>query len=202
MLSRQAINDANYGSAKTGISMVVTCNLFNISRKGEIQAVIVKRKYHPFEDYWSLPIAILDEDETRHTGAERCIKDSLGIRRKIDFVQFETFDNVDRSPFGRVIACGMVGIYFGEHMRLSAGGLASEVMLTNIKDIPDLVHDHNKIYEAALRYIYRIRNNFSFIKELFPDDIPLKYIDNFLQKVRHIHYLKKSENRGARIFTR
>lgn len=202
MLSRQAINDAYQGSARTGISMVVTCNLFNISRKGEIQAVIVKRKYHPFEDYWSLPIAILNEDETRHTGAARCIEDSLGIRRKIDFVQFETFDNVDRSPFGRVIACGMVGIYFGENIRLLAGGLASEVMLTNIKDIPNLVHDHNKIYDAALRYIYRIRNNFSFIKELFPDDIPLKFIDNFLQKVRHNYYLKKSENRRARIFTR
>lgn len=64
-------------------------------------------------------------------------------------VQFETFDNVDRSPFGRAIACGMVGIHYGDNMRLSAGGLASEIKLTDIKDIPGLVYDHNKIYDAT-----------------------------------------------------
>lgn len=196
------IDNAGNISTGRGISMVVTCNLFNISRKGAIQVVIVKRKYHPFEDYWSLPFAILDEDETRHTGAARCMEDSLGIKKKIDFIQFETFDNVDRSPFGRVIACGMVGVHFGENMRLSAGGLASEVLLTDIKEIPRLVYDHNKIYDSALRYIYRIRNNFSFIKELFPRNIPLNFIDKFLREVHQIHYLTDPGNSRNCIFDR
>ena len=202
MTPRHPGNDAGQIVTYAGITMVVTCNLFNISRKGDIQVVIVKRKYHPFEDYWSLPIAILDEDETRHTGAARCMEDSLGIKRKIDFVQFETFDNVDRSPFGRVVACGMVGIHYGENMRLSAGGLASEVLLADIGTIPELVYDHNKICDEDLRYIYRIRNNFSFIKELFPDDIPLKFIDKLLWEVRQVRYLKDSKNGRNRIFNR
>jgi ADP-ribose pyrophosphatase YjhB (NUDIX family) len=190
------------GFRRTGISIVVTCVVLNISKKGEISVVIVKRKYHPFEDYWSLPFAILNEDETRLTGAERCVRDSLGIRKKIDFIQYETFDNVDRSPFGRVVACGMIGIHFGENIHLSAGGVASEIKLKEVKDIPELVYDHNLILNMALRYIYRIRNNFSFIKELFPDNIPLKYIRKLLREVRDFEHRRKERERRPGIFDR
>ena len=190
------------GFIRTGISIVVTCVVLNISKKGEVSVVIVKRKYHPLEDYWSLPFSILNEDETRLIGAARCVRDSLGIRKKIDFIQYETFDNVDRSPFGRVVACGMIGIHFGENMHLSAGGLASEIQLTEIKDMPELVYDHNLILNTALRYIYRIRNNFSFIKELFPDNIPLRYIRKLLREVRYFEHKRKEGGRRAVIFNR
>ena len=192
----------NPGFARVGISIVVTCVVLNISKKGEISVVIVKRKYHPFEDYWSLPFAMLNDDETRLTGAARCVRDSLGIRKKIDFIQYEMFDNVDRSPFGRVVACGMIGIHYGENMHLSAGGLASEIKLTEVRNISELVYDHNLIFNTALRYIYRIRNNFSFIKELFPDNIPLKYIRELLREVRDFEHRRKEREHRPGIFDR
>ncbi|MBT4287829.1 MAG: NUDIX hydrolase, partial [Deltaproteobacteria bacterium] len=111
------------------IGLVVTCAILNLSKKGDISVAIVKRKYHPFEDYWSLPIAMINENETRYDGAKRCIKHSLGIKKNIDFVHYKTFDNVDRTPYGRMIAFGMLGIHYGDNIHMSAGGLASEINL-------------------------------------------------------------------------
>jgi len=163
------------------IGLVVTCPILNISRQGEISVAIVKRKYHPFEDYWSLPIAMLGENETRYDAARRCARHSLGIKKAINFVQYKTFDNVDRTPYGRMIAFGMLGIHFGDSIRMSAGGIASEIKLVSIDEDISLVYDHNQILKDAFAYINRIHNNFVFITELFPDNIPLKYIRKVLK---------------------
>jgi len=171
---------------RANIGLVVTCSIINISKQGDISVAIVKRKYHPFEDYWSLPIGMFNEQETRDDVAKRCVRHSLGIKKEIKFVQYDTFDNVDRTPFGRMIAFGLIGIYYGDALQMSAGGLASEIKLISLYEKVPLVYDHNRILQESLNYIYRIRNNFTFIKELFPDDIPLKYIRKLLREVRAV----------------
>ncbi len=175
---------------RDNIGLVVTCSIINISKNGEISVAIVKRKYHPFEDYWSLPIGMFNEKETRNDVARRCARHSLGIQKEIKFVQYKTFDNVDRTPYGRMIAFGLVGIYYGDRLQMSAGGLASEIKLIRLNENVQLVYDHNEILTEAFNYIYRIRNNFSFIVELFPDDTPIKYIRKLLREVRTIHHKK------------
>ena len=161
---------------RANIGLVVTCSILNISMEGEISVAIVKRKYHPFEDYWSLPIAMLSENETRYDAAKRCARHSLGIKSEINFVQYKTFDNVDRTPYGRMIAFGMLGIHYGDNIRMSAGGIASEIKLIDVGQNIQLVYDHSQILRDAFAYINRIHNNFTFISELFPEDMPLKYI--------------------------
>lgn len=175
-------------SLRANIGLVVTSTIFNITKAGDISVAIVKRKYHPFEDYWSLPIGMIAENETRADVANRCARHSLGIRKDIKFVQYQTFDSVDRTPFGRMIALGMIGVYYGDKLQMSAGGLASEIKLISLYEKVNLVYDHNHILGEALNYIYRIRNNFTFIKELLPDDIPLKYIRKLLREVRAVHH--------------
>ncbi len=190
--------DLDHQYLQANIGLVATCTIINVSLKGKISVAIVKRKYHPFEGYWSLPIAVISEKETRYDGANRCIEHSLGIKEKIKFVHFETFDNVDRTPFGRMIAFGMIGIYYGDKMRMSAGGLASEIKLIQLSEPVDMVYDHNRILNKAFKYIYRIRNNFSFIKQLFPDDIPLKYVRQMIREVRAIQHQAEKSQFGKR----
>ncbi len=168
------------------ITMAVSGVLLYINEQGVIQIVVVKRKYHPFEGHWALPIAMLRSEETRTACATRCFEHVLGITSPIKVVNFQTFDEVDRTPWGRVISFGMLGIYYGENVRLSAGGVASEIQLVDLDKVPKLTFDHNEIVLNAYKYLYSIRNNFSFIKELFPDEIPLKYIINLLAKIRQI----------------
>lgn len=177
---------------RANIGLVVTCSIINISKNGEITVAIVKRKYHPFEDYWSLPIGMVNENETRQDVAKRCARYSLGIQKEITFVQYKTFDNVDRTPYGRMIAFGMIGVYYGDRLKMSAGGVASEVKLIRLSEDMPLVYDHNEILTEAFNYIYRIRNNFSFIAEIFPEDTPLKYIRKLLREVRTIHHKKRA----------
>jgi|GEM_PF-671610 len=180
---------------RANIGLAVTCTIFNITRQGEISIAIVKRKYHPFEDYWSLPIAIINEKETRYDGANRCIEHSLGIKKIIKLVHYETFDSVDRTPFGRIMAFGMIGIHYGENIRMTAGGIASEIKLIPLHEVVELVYDHNQILKDAYRYIYRIRNNFSFIKRLFPGDIPIKYVRQIIREIRTIQH-EDEQRRG------
>ena len=119
---------------------------------------------------------MLSENETRYDAAKRCARHSLGIKSEINFVQYKTFDNVDRTPYGRMIAFGMLGIHYGDNIRMSAGGIASEIKLIDVGQNIQLVYDHSQILRDAFAYINRIHNNFTFISELFPEDMPLKYI--------------------------
>ena len=175
---------------RANIGLVVTCVVLNISREGQLSIAIVKRKYHPFEDYWSLPIAMLNENETRYDAARRCVSNALGIKESLNFVQFKTFDNVDRTPYGRLIAFGMLGIHYGENMRMSAGGIASEIKLIDLKHDTALVYDHNHILDEAFEFIHRTSSSFSFITEVFPDEVPLKYVKKVYEKIER---LKKGE---------
>lgn len=165
------------------IGLVVTCTVFNINRLGEASMVIVKRKYHPFEDYWSLPIAVVRENETRFDSADRCLRNTLSIMKKVKFIQYKTFDNVDRTPFGRMIAFGMIGINYGDSFYMEAGELASEIRLVPLDDKTQLVYDHNQILSDAFSYLRSIQNNFALITDLFPDEMPLRYIKQFLGTV-------------------
>jgi hypothetical protein len=113
----------------------------------------------------------------------------------IDFVQYKTFDNVDRTPYGRMIAFGMLGVHYGDNIHLSAGGVASEIKVIGLKEKIPLVYDHNHILEEAFNYIYQIRNNFSFIKELLPDEIPLKYIRTLLREATAIRHDRKRKRK-------
>lgn len=180
------------------IGMVTTGVLLHINYEGEIWVAMVKRKYHPFEGFWSLPIAVLGAEETRFACAQRCFSHALGVNDDLKLVHFQTFDGVDRTPFGRIISFGMLGIHYGENLKMLAGGIASSIKLEELDDIPQLVYDHNEIVVEAYRYLYRIRNNFSFIKELFPDEIPLKHIRTLFRRVRkilheHEDYLARKE---------
>ena len=176
---------------RANIGLVVTCVVLNISKEGQLSIAIVKRKYHPFEDYWSLPIAMLNENETRYDAARRCVSNALGIKERLNFVQFKTFDNVDRTPYGRLIAFGMLGIHYGENMRMSAGGIASEIKLIDLQYDTALVYDHNHILDEAFEFIRRTSSSFSFITEVFPDEVPLKYVKKVYEKIER---LKSGEN--------
>ena len=171
---------------RANIGLVVTCVVLNISNEGQLSIAIVKRKYHPFEDYWSLPIAMLNENETRYDAARRCVSNALGIKEMLNFVQFKTFDNVDRTPYGRLIAFGMLGIHYGENMRMSAGGIASEIKLIDLKHDTALVYDHNHILDEAFEFIHRTSSSFSFITEVFPDEVPLKYVKKVYEKIERL----------------
>ena len=171
---------------RANIGLVVTCVVLNISNEGQLSIAIVKRKYHPFEDYWSLPIAMLNENETRYDAARRCVSNALGIKEGLNFVQFKTFDNVDRTPYGRMIAFGMLGIHYGENMRMSAGGIASEIKLIDLQHDTALVYDHNHILDEAFDFIHRTSSSFSFITEVFPDEVPLKYVKKVYEKIERL----------------
>jgi len=171
---------------RANIGLVVTCVVLNIAKNGELKIAIVKRKYHPFEDYWSLPIAMLNENETRYDAARRCVSNALGIEERLNFVQYKTFDNVDRTPYGRMIAFGMLGIHYGESMRMSAGGIASEVKLVDLGHDTELVYDHNQILDEAFSYIRRTSSSFSFVAEVFPDSVPLKYVKKVYDRIEQL----------------
>jgi len=168
---------------RANIGLVVTCIIINISKDGEITVPIVKRKYHPFEDYWSLPISVINERDTVNDSASQCIRDSLGIKKKIDFVHYKTFDNLNRSSYGRMIAFGLIGIHFGENIHMSAGGLASEIKLLKINEYMPMVFDHNQIMSEALEYIYRIHNSFAYMEELIPENLPQKFTSKLLKEI-------------------
>ena len=74
-----------------------------------MQTLLIKRKEHPFLDYWSLPGGFLDSKESAYDSACRVLKEKTGIDG-IYLEQLYTMNQPERDPRMRVIDVSYIGL--------------------------------------------------------------------------------------------
>lgn len=168
------------------IGICVANVLLHINPYGNCKAVLVKRKYHPYERRWSLPIAMMRKEETMYQAAARCFHNVLGLSQEIHLHHFVTNDQIDRHPLGRILAFGMLAVYYGKDIFIKAGDAASEVSLQPLNQVPELVFDHNHIIQQALKYLLKSQNQFSVLQKIFPPEMPIGHVDRLLTHFSHV----------------
>ena len=70
----------------------------------EMQVLLVRRRYQPYQSYWALPGGLLRPGETLEQAAVRELADETGVT-DVYIEQLATFSDVDRDPRGRVVSC-------------------------------------------------------------------------------------------------
>jgi ADP-ribose pyrophosphatase YjhB (NUDIX family) len=92
---------------------------------GAMNALLVRRRYAPYESYWAFPGGLLEPDETLEHAAERELAEETGVTDTY-MEQLATFSELDRDPRGRVVSCCYLALVDAGRVRLRAGSDARE----------------------------------------------------------------------------
>jgi len=109
--------------------------------------VLVKRSKPPFEGQYALPGGFVEYGETVELALIREIVEETGLKVKIKNL-IGVYSDPNRDPRGHIISLAFRAQIIGGE--LSSGSDASEVRLFDIRNLPRLAFDHERIIQDAL----------------------------------------------------
>ena len=184
-------------------------------REGHLEALLTRRKEHPFLNYWSLPGGFVEAQESLDEAAARVLRQKAGLegmvgmerdhphRHPVYLEQLYTFGDPKRNPHRRVIGVAYYALVEASQIQ----GLGDEMALFRLH-IPEgqsgveifdgknkkysLAFDHAEILGVALR---RIRGKLEYTPigfELLPERFTLRQLQSL-----HETILQKKLNKDS-----
>jgi len=132
-------------------STTIDCVIFSFDNES-LEVLLVEHAHGIRQGEWGLPGGWILKDEDIDDAAQRLLF-KLTSLKNIYLEQLKAFGAPDRFPLGRVITIGYYALIKKESYKLKAGLTASNVKWFKIKDIPDLIYDHNKILNYSLEHL-------------------------------------------------
>ena len=124
------------------VDSVVLCNI-----KKEFKVLLIKRKNEPFKDQWALPGGFVEHNENLEEAARRELLEETGVKVN-SMEQVSAFGEPGRDPRGRTISIAFLSRIFSEE-KPTSGDDAIEAGWFNVKNLPKLAFDHDKIIDVA-----------------------------------------------------
>jgi 8-oxo-dGTP diphosphatase len=112
--------------------------------------VLIKRSKSPFKGYYALPGGFVEYGETVESALIREIAEETGLEVKIKSL-IGVYSDPNRDPRGHVVSLAFIAQITGGE--LSSGSDAREVRLFDIRNLPRLAFDHEKIVLDALKQV-------------------------------------------------
>ena len=124
---------------------MLTVDIALINKKSnEVFILLIKRANEPYKDLWALPGGFVDMDETLIDAAKRELFEETGIA-ETDLKQFYTYGDLNRDPRGRTVSVVYYAFVNQNNTNAVAGDDAAETNWFSLKNLPQLVFDHQKI---------------------------------------------------------
>ena len=138
----------DYYAHKDRMYVAIDCIVFGFD-SGELRLLVSKKVLEPHKGRWSLLGSIIDLDEDMDDAASRVIKDFTGLDN-IFFEQSKTYGKADRDSGYRCVSIAQYALIrlddYDKKFVEKHGAF-----WFRIKDLPDLVLDHNQMLEDALK---------------------------------------------------
>lgn len=201
------------------VFLAVDCIIFGFDDE-DLKVLLIKRDFEPAKGEWSLMGGFLKKNETLDQSASRILKTLTGMI-DIYMEQLFSFSEVDRDPFERTISTSYYAIITTQNH--------NEELIENynakwfsLSKIPNLIFDHNKMLDKAIK---RLRRRASIIPigfELLPEKFTMRQLQklyeaildkkldkrNFINKINSIDILIKlkekdmsSSTKGSYFYT-
>lgn len=136
-----------YYSNKTKFLVAADCIVFGFKDK-ELHILLTRRPVEPQLGDWSLMGGFVAEDESLEDAAKKVFFEYTQ-QKGVYMEQVNAYGNVDRDTGGRVISVAFYALVRLEEFDTSlAEGF--DAKWVNIKELPELVFDHNQMVEEAL----------------------------------------------------
>ncbi len=173
--------------------LAVDCIIFgyDITEK-ELKLLLIKRSFEPAKGQWSLSGGFVKEGEGLDAAANRVLCSLTGFS-DLYMEQLYTYGEVDRDPGDRVISTAyfsLIGIHeidneirekYGAHWR-------------SISNLPDLIFDHRRMVERALKELVEKVKVHPVGFELLPEKFTLVQLQNLYEAI----YQKSIDKRNFR----
>ncbi len=148
----------------------------------DLNVLLVKRKYAPFDGMWAIPGGFLERDETLEEAAVRELAEETGVSG-VYVEQLYTFGDPGRDPRMRVITVAYFALVPVNEIHHRPGDDAAETRWFSIFQLPDLAFDHRRILDCALA---RLRSKLEYSAvglHLLPDNFTLTELQNAYQVI-------------------
>ena len=173
----------NYNSNKyKKPSVTADIVVLTINDNNDLNILLIKRRAHPYKDYWAIPGGFLNVDkESIDETAKRELSEETGITNA-DLRQLYTFGSPDRDPRMHVVSVAYTALVPKNKLKFSAGDDAGDAKLFKIvskcKDKlffvntdesiafseDELAFDHAKVINMAIK---RLRGRIDYEPDAF-----------------------------------
>ncbi len=184
--------DANFPSDAERPRLTVDVVIFSL-RQRDLQTLLVRRAYPPFQGRWAIPGGFVQAQETLESAARRELEEETGVR-DVYLEQLYTFGDPGRDPRGRVITVAYVALV-PEDVRVQAGDDAAAAEWHSAYHLPALAFDHDEIVRYALK---RLRYKLEYTSvgfELLPNEFTLGELQTAYEIVLGEHLDKRNFRR-------
>jgi 8-oxo-dGTP diphosphatase len=160
--------------------VALDCIIFGFD-EGELKLLLLKRKFEPAMGEWSLMGGFLKSNESLDDGARRILYQLTGLT-DIYMEQLHVFGELDRDPGERTISIAYYAlIKVDDNDRKLAEAHGAQWI--TLKNVPDLVFDHNKMVDKALKTLKSrtVRKPIGF--ELLPEKFTLPQLQALYEAI-------------------
>ncbi len=179
--------------AKTSEVFVTVDIVIFALREDDLQVLLIKRKYPPFENTWAIPGGFVQPQESLEDAAARELYEETGIRN-VHIEQLYTFGQLHRDPRGRMITVAYFALV-PKPLAVQAGSDTTDAQWKSVYDLPQTAFDHAEIVNYALK---RLRYKLEYTAVGFQ----LLPLDFTLSELQHAYEIILGEALDKRNFRR
>lgn len=136
-----------YYKNNTEFLVAADCIIFGFKEK-ELHVLLTRRPVEPMAGEWSLMGGFVDENESLEDAAKKVLF-RYTRQKGVYMEQVNAYGEVDRDAGGRVISVAFYALVRLEEFDTSLAK-RFDAKWINIKELPQLVFDHNRMIEDAL----------------------------------------------------
>lgn len=188
------------------ILLAVDCIIFGFNNE-ELKILLIKRDLEPRKGEWSLMGGFLKKSEVLDEAANRILKHLTGINN-VYMEQLYTFSEVDRDPVERTLSVAYYALINLENHNEELIKQYSAQWFS-VSEIPQLIFDHNKMVNRAIRRLRYKTTKDPIGFELLPEKFTMRQLQklyeaildeeldkrNFINKINSLDILIKLEEK-------
>jgi 8-oxo-dGTP diphosphatase len=164
----------------TAFDVTVDIVIFTV-QDGQLRALLVRRKYPPFEGQWAIPGGFVNPDESLESAALRELTEETGVN-DVYLEQLFTFGEPGRDPRGRVVTVAYFALV-SSGRQIIAGSDAAQARWFSFHELPKLAFDHGAILDYA---VLRLRNKLQYTTvgfQLLPPEFTLGELQDVYEAI-------------------